>query len=55
MKKSSKEQNLDYFSHKHIFSEDTEKEVNKTIWGGRHFIDDNNSVPHGFDLSTLKY
>ena len=54
MTKNGKTKDLDHFSHKHIFREDTAKEINKTIWGGRQFIDDNNSVPHGFNLNLLK-
>ena len=54
MKKNGSTQDYDHFSHKHVFREETEKEINKTIWNGRLFIDDNNSVPHGFDISTLK-
>ncbi len=54
MTKSGKTQNNDHFSHKHIFSEDTAKEINKNIWSGRQFIDENNSVPYGFDINLLK-
>ena len=54
MKKNGATKDLDHFSHKHIFSEDTAKEINKNLWRGRHFIDANNSVPHGFDITTLK-
>ena len=54
MKKNNATKDVDHFSHKHIFSEDTAKEINKNLWRGRHFIDDNNSVPHGFDITTLK-
>jgi len=38
----------DYFSHKHLFKEDTVKLVNQKPWNGRHFYDSNNSVPWGF-------
>jgi hypothetical protein len=71
MKKSGKEQDYDHFSHKHIFGstdeniknnrvnyfekDDTKKTINQNIWKGRMFIDENNSVPFGFDLPTLKY
>jgi hypothetical protein len=54
MTKNGKTQDLDHFSHKHIFREETEKEINKTLWNGRHFYDENNSVPHGFNLSLLQ-
>ena len=69
MKKTGKEADYDHFSHKHIFGttadniengrvnnsgEKTDKCINQTIWGGRLFIDDNNSVPFGFDLTLLK-
>ena len=69
MKKTGKEVDYDHFSHKHIFGttadniengrvnnsgEKTDKCINQTIWGGRLFIDDNNSVPFGFDLTLLK-
>lgn len=54
MKKTSKEQNYDHFSHKHILKENTKKTINKNIWAGRLFIDDNNSVPFGYDLTLLK-
>ena len=54
MKKTGKEKDCDHFSHKHIFEENTGKDVNKTLWSGRLFIDTNNSVPYGFDISTLK-
>ena len=54
MTKNGKTQDNDHFSHRHIFSDDTAKEVNKNTWSGRHFIDDNNSVPYGFDLTLLK-
>jgi hypothetical protein len=53
MTKNGNTKDLDHFSHKHIFSDDTAKEINKNIWSGRKFIDDNNSVPHGFDISLL--
>ena len=53
MKKTGKEKDYDHFSHKHILREDTKKTINQNIWKGRDFIDDNNSVPWGFDLSTL--
>ena len=54
MKKSGKEIDYDHFSHKHIFKEDTKKTINQNIWKGRNFIDENNSVPYGFDLSLLE-
>ena len=54
MKKSGKEKDYDHFSHKHIFKEDTKKTINQNIWKGRNFIDENNSVPYGFDLSLLE-
>lgn len=53
MKKTGKEKDYDHFSHKHIFKEDTKKTINQNIWKGRQFIDENNSVPYGFDLSLL--
>ena len=54
MKKTGKEKDYDHFSHRHIFREDTKKTINQNIWKGRNFIDDNNSVPYGFDLSLLE-
>jgi hypothetical protein len=54
MTKTCKTQENDHFSHKHIFMEDTAKEINKNIWCGRQFIDDNNSIPYGFDINLLK-
>ena len=54
MKKTGKEKDLDHFSHKHIFRDETKKTINQNIWKGRNFIDDNNSVPYGFDLSLLE-
>ena len=53
MTKNGNTKDLDLFSHKHIFSDDTAKEINKNIWSGRLFIDDNNSVPYGFDVTLL--
>jgi len=54
MKKSIKEDKLDFFCHKHIYKEDTKKTINKNLWKGRCFIDNNNSVPFGYDLSLIK-
>jgi hypothetical protein len=49
MKKTTNLKGYNYFSHKHIESKDTGKYINKTIWAGRKFIDDNNSVPYGYE------
>jgi hypothetical protein len=54
MKKTETEKDCAHFSHKHIFKQDTKKTINQNIWKGRYFIDDNNSIPYGFDLSLLK-
>ena len=54
MKKTGKEKDYDHFSHKHIFKQDTKKTINQHIWKGRQFIDENNSVHYGFDLSLLE-
>jgi len=53
MTKNGNTKDLDHFSHKHIFSDDTAKEINKNIWSGRLFVDENNSVPFGFDVTLL--
>ena len=54
MKKTAKEAHFDHFCHRHIFKEETKKTINQNLWKGRNFIDENNSVPYGFDLSLLE-
>ena len=50
MKKiGTKDKNCNFFSHRHLHREDTKKTINQNIWSGRKFINDNDSVPHGFD------
>ena len=53
-KKNSKQQDLDFFCHKHIDGKDTAKAVNRTSWEGRFFPRDaegnrqNFSYPFGY-------
>ena len=56
-KKNSKQQDLDFFCHKHIERDDTAKTINQTKWGGRDFpinsegVRENFSYPWGYEHS----
>lgn len=58
VKRNKQEKSKDYFSVYHINDTDTnakgqpvlQKVVNTVAWKGRHFTDDNNSLPYGHNL-----
>jgi len=55
VKRNKQEESKDFFSVYHVNAEDTnargelklQKVINTVAWKGRHFIDNNNSLPHG--------
>jgi DNA polymerase type B, organellar and viral len=50
-KLNSKQLNHNYFSHKHIIlKQEEQKVINNEIWNGRKFIDDNHSIPYGYEF-----